>query len=403
MRTTLNPNVRILGTGSYLPPGVVDNKSLGEIVKGYDAERSGDFGAWVDQMTHIHERRFGQPQTRSSDLAEVAARRAMKSAGIEPGDIDMLMYATFTPSEMIPGDHCNLADRLGLQASGVVQLMAACAGSIYGMGMAWGMLASGAMRNILVVGTETASKALNFHDPVTAILFGDGAGAVVMSRDDSASEGGVLPPLLDFHFSPRNIHLANSNVPVDVGCFPDRAVQPGVHLVEQALVEMEGGPAVLRKAIKRMAGCVARCLGYEEKDLKRGNDALKATLADACIIPHQANGRILDGMAKDLGVPPERVIRTIYRYGNISAASNLVALDFALRRGNMSRVLDDNGHVLSIAEHEDQRIRSGDLVLLPSIGGGYLMGCMGFVADAALTQQGAYHDAWSGEAATALA
>jgi 3-oxoacyl-[acyl-carrier-protein] synthase III len=167
---------------------------------------------------------------------------------------------------------------------------------------------------------------------------------------------------------------------VDVACFPDREVMPGVKLVEQAVIEMEGGPNVLRSAVNSMAVCTARCLGYEEKDLKREDASLAATLHAARVVPHQANGRILDGMVDKLGTPPERLLRTVYRYGNISAASNLVTLDFGLRRGNMARRLDAEGRVLEILEQPEHKIRKGDLVLLPSIGGGYLMGCIGFVA-----------------------
>jgi 3-oxoacyl-[acyl-carrier-protein] synthase-3 len=234
---------------------------------------------------------------------------------------------------------------------------------------------------VLVVGTETISRAVNYADPLTAIIFGDGAGAVVLSRGPGPAGTGMLPPFLSFQFNSRNIHLGNSNIPVDVGCFPDREVQPGVHLVEQALIEMEGGPAVLRAAVNAMAGCAARCLGYEEKDLRAGDAGLTSALHGARIVPHQANGRIIDGLTDKLGGPAERMVRTVYRYGNISAASNLVALDHGVRRGNMARVLDDAGDVLDVVDQPEHKIRGGELVLLPSIGGGYLMGCVGFVSE----------------------
>jgi 3-oxoacyl-[acyl-carrier-protein] synthase-3 len=248
------------------------------------------------------------------------------------------------------------------------------------------MVGMGQYDHVLVIGAETASKALNFHDPITAIIFGDGSGAAVVSRTDGSAGGGMLPPYLGFKYSPRNIHLGNSNVPVDVARFPDRQVQPGVPLVEQSLVEMESGPSVLRSAVLAMAECVTRCLGYDDKALRRKDPDLRETLDRAWIIPHQANGRIVDGLGDRLRVAPERVIRTIYRYGNISAASNLIALDYALRHGNMERQLDDEGRVLDVTCREDQRIGAGDLVLMPSIGGGYLMGCAGFVADERLVR-----------------
>lgn len=380
MRAEPHPQVRITGTGACLPERVISNPVLEKLVHGYDPVRSGDFGTWVDQVTHIHERRFADFKTRSCDLALPAAREALAEAGIGPRDVGLIVYASFTMSQNIPGDHCMLAEDLGAAETPVFHLAAACAGSLYGLGLAYGMIASGVYKHVLVIGTETASKALNFHDPLTSIIFGDGAGAAVVSRQDGPPGTGMLAPYLTFKYSPRNIKLGNSNVPVDVARFPDREIQPGIPVVEQALVEMEGGPSVLRQAVLQMAACVAKCLGCDEKDLKRPDSELMRRVSQARIIPHQANGRILDGMAEKLGVPAERVTRTIYRYGNTSAASNLIALDFARKHGNLVRRLDAEGKVLSIDAQPDEKIRPGELVLLPSIGGGYLMGCIGYVA-----------------------
>lgn len=379
MRANLNPTVQIRGTGAYLPERVVDNHELESIVHGYDTA-SGPFPDWVDRVTHIHERRFCAPGERSSDYALVAARQALETAQLEPTDIDLIVYASFTPSQLLPGDHCRLAEELGAKRAANFHIMAACAGSVYGMGLAYGMLASGVYRHVLVIGTETISRAVNYHDPVTAILFGDGAGAVVLSRvEDDGNGKGMLQPDLSFLFSPRNIHQGNSNIPVDVAVYPDRAQQPGVPLVEQSVVAMESGPSVLRKAVNEMAMCVVRCLGYDEKDLRKKDPGLRASLDRARIVPHQANGRIIDGLCDKLKVEPSRVVRTIYRYGNMSAASNLVALDHAIRHGNTYRELDDEGRVIQILDAPQDKIQDGDLVLVPSIGGGYLMGCVGFV------------------------
>ncbi|MDA1194804.1 MAG: ketoacyl-ACP synthase III [Planctomycetota bacterium] len=385
MPAQLNPHVTITGIGSCLPDRIVDNDELATMVSGFDSERGGDFGTWVDQVTHVHERRFSGPAVRTSDLSLVAARRALATAQLEPTDIDLIIYATFTESQDIPGDHCMFAEQLGADRVPVFMLKAACAGSIYGMANAWSHIAAGLYRNVLVIGTETASKALNFHDPITSIIFGDGAGAVILSRVDEPREGvGMYPPFLDFRYSPRNIHLGNSNIPLDVARFPDRQLEPGVQLVEQALVEMESGPNVLRSAVTSMAECLTSCLGYDARAVRRGDEGLVALLEGARIIPHQANGRIIDGLADRLKVPHERVVRTIYRTGNMSAASNLVALDFALREGNMARRLDEDGRVLEIITQPEHRIQAGELILMPSIGGGYLMGCLGFLADPAL-------------------
>ena len=380
MRVQPHPEIRITGTGAHLPERVIDNRTLETMVKGYDPARSGDFGTWVDQVTHIHERRFAGERQRSSDLALPAARQAMAEAGVTAKDLGLIVYASFTMSQQLPGDHCMLAEDLGAHDCPVFHMMAACAGTIYGLGVAYGMIAAGIYEHVLVIGAETANKAINFSDPLTCIIFGDGAGAAVVSRRKGPAGSGLMPSFLSFKYNARNIHLGNSNVPVDVSRFMDRQVSPGVAVVEQALVEMEGGASVLRAAVNSMAGCVARCLGYEERDLKDKQGELMRTVARARVIPHQANGRIVDGMAEKLGVAPERVTRTVYRYGNTSAASNLIALDFARKHGNLSRRLDADGKVLAIEEHPDQTIQPGELVLLPAIGGGYLMGCGAFVA-----------------------
>jgi 3-oxoacyl-[acyl-carrier-protein] synthase-3 len=380
LRVQPHPEVRITGTGTFVPERVVSNKVLEGMVKGFDASRSGDFGEWVDQVTHIHERRFCDYKTRSSDLALPAARQALAEAGIEARDLGLIVYASFTMSQQIPGDHCLLAEDLGAVDCPTFHLMGACSGSVYGLGLAYGMIASGVYEHVLVVGTETISKALNFHDPLTAIIFGDGAGAAVVSRRKGAPGTGMLPPQLGFKYSPRNIHLGNSNIPVEMARFPDREVTPGVQVVEQALVEMEGGPSVLRSAVQQMAVCTAKCLGYDEKDLRKGEPALMQALAASRVVPHQANGRIVDGMADKLGVAPERVTRTVYVYGNTSAASNLIALDHARKHGNLARRLSPEGKVLEIVRQPEHTIQPGELVLLPSIGGGYLMGCVGYLA-----------------------
>ena len=381
-----NPHVTISGVGSYVPPKRVDNETLSSIVKGYDTALSGDFGSWVDQVCHVHERRFSEPRERASDLAYEAARRALAVAGIEASDLGLIIFATFTPSHDIPGDHCVLAERLGAHRTGTFNLKAACAGSIYGIGMAWSCVASGLYDHVLVIGAETISKALNYHDPLTSILFGDGAGAVVVSRRDGSEGGGMLPPYLSFKYSARNIHLGNSNVPIDVASFPEQQIEPGVQLVEQALVEMEGGPNVLRSAVMSMTECVTRCLGYEPRALRRKEPELLAALQTARVIPHQANGRIIDGLGERLGVARERVLRTVYNFGNMSAASNLLALDFALRYGNLDRTLDEEGRVLEVYNRPEEKIQPGELILMPSIGGGYLMGCIGFIAEDSLVE-----------------
>ncbi len=359
----------------------MSNVELESMVHGYDASQSGPFGPWVDQVTHIHERPFADPGDRTSDLGLVAARQALAEAGIAPTDVGMIVYASFTSSQLLPGDCCRLGSDLGAKGAGVFVLTAACAGSTYGLGVAFGLVASRLYRHVLVVATETITPFVNWHDPLTAILFGDGAGAAVVSWVDDPEPGtGMLPPQLAFDYNPTLIHLGNSNNPHDdLRTYPPAPDRPSHPLVERSLIVMNGGPSVLRSAINAMAECVVKTLGYDREALKAKDPQLMATLASSRLIPHQANGRIVDGLADRLGVPLDRTIRTIYRYGNMSAASNLVALDFALRHGTMDRVLDAEGRVLDVVTTPEGRIRKGELVLMPSIGGGYLMGSVGFV------------------------
>jgi 3-oxoacyl-[acyl-carrier-protein] synthase III len=379
VRATLNRHVQLTGTGSCVGDRVVSNEDLAKIVTGYDPTRSGPFAPWVDQVTHIHERPFTSVPRPTSDLALVASKAALERAGVAPTDLGMIVYASFTMSHMIPGDHCILAHELGAARTPTFQLMGACAGSIYGLGLAYGMVASGAMKHVLVVGAETISPQLNFNDPLTALLFADGAGAAVVSRVEDAPEGtGMLPPHMGFEYSESAIRIGRPTDGKNRRCFDGPAVGTAPYApLDRTYIEMGGGPSVLRNAITNMAECTVRTLGYEMSDLKAKNAELRAILDGARLVPHQANGRIVDGLADKLEMPPERVIRTIYRYGNMSAASNLVALDFAIRHGNMERVLDAEGRVLEVKTTPD-RIRKGEIVLLPSIGGGYLMGCVGF-------------------------
>lgn len=377
MRATLNPSVQLTGTGSAVGRHVMSNDEFESRVHGYDPVRSGPFGVWVDQVTHIHERPFATEGVRTCDLGLEAARAALDMAGLKPSDLGMIIFASFTPSRTLPGDHSVLAHELGAVHCPTFNLMGACAGSIYGLGLAYGMVASGTYKHVMVVGAETIAPMINYHDPLTAILFGDGAGAAILSRVEGAPAGtGMFKPHLSFEYSPTAILLGNSNNPHDLRCLAPTEDKPGHAFVERSLIVMNGGASVLRAAVNNMAECVVRTLGYEMTDLRAGEPTLRKTLDEARLVPHQANGRIVDGLADKLGMAAPRVMKTIIKYANMSAASNLVALDFGIRRGNLERVLDAEGKVLSIRETPN-RFQKGELILLPSIGGGYLMGCVG--------------------------
>jgi len=372
MKAQVNRSVAILGTGRYLPERVITQEILHGMLSNYDAERSGDFGTWVDRVTHIHERRFVTDQT-AGDLGAIAAKRALERAGVKATDLDLILFASFTSASSVPGDHVLLAREIGADATPSFTMTAACAGSVIAMAMAYGLLTSGMMKRILVVGTETISPVLDFEDPLTTILFGDGAGAVVMGSVPESS-GGMLPPTLGHDFNYENITMPNINVP-----FLSKEREPRAgetpRAVEQAYLKMISGPSVLRNAVNTMSGCVHRVLGYEN-----GNDAgFKDTAAGMRLVPHQANGRIVDGLAKRLGANPERVTKTLYRAGNISAASSLIALDYAMRDGNFRSDRDpETGRIKSIEAIRDP-IQKGELVVMPTIAAGYLFGAVAFV------------------------
>jgi 3-oxoacyl-[acyl-carrier-protein] synthase-3 len=375
MKAPLNRSVAVLGTGSYLPSRVMSNGALRDLISNYDEAHSGDFSTWVDRVTHIHERRFIESnEEHAGYMGAEAAKRALDAAQVKPRDLDLIIHASFTPSACVPGDHVLVAKGIGADATPSFTLTGACAGSVYGMALAYGMLASGAMKRVLVTGSETISPTLDFNDPLTAILFGDGAGAVVLGHVGT-SEGGMLPPYLGHDFNWENITMENANLP-----FTGRLRVEGKNgtppAMEKPFLKMISGPAVLKSAVHAMRNSVLRVLGYDEEPPEKEMSELRARMR---VIPHQANGRIVDGLAKKLGMPPERVTKTIYRVGNISAASNLIALDFAFRKGNL--VVDRDPateKILAIREHKDP-IRPGELVVLPSIGAGYLYGAVAFV------------------------
>ncbi|MGH7162701.1 MAG: 3-oxoacyl-ACP synthase III family protein [Planctomycetota bacterium] len=375
MRAQPNRSVAVLGTGSYLPPRVLTNDDLRPLVTNYDEAQSGDFSTWVDRVTHIHRRRYiGDGETAATMGAE-AARRALDMADVRPTELDLIVHASFTPSAIVPGDHVFVAQSIGAERTPSFALTAACAGSIYGLAMAYGLIASGTMRRILVIGSETISPTIDFGDPLTAILFGDGAGAVVLGAV-SGGAGGVLPPYLGFEFNAGNITMNNANLP-----FTSRVRVPLANgsppAIEKEYLRMQSGPSVLRSAVNAMAEAVLRVLGLG--DLDPDGPEARETLASLRLVPHQANGRIVDGLGKKLGVEERRVTKTIYDVGNISAASNVIALDYAVRHGNLACTRErDTEKILSVSEVRDP-IRKGELVVLPSIGAGYLYGAIAFV------------------------
>jgi 3-oxoacyl-[acyl-carrier-protein] synthase-3 len=324
----------IAGTGSYLPALVVTNEELSKSVDTSDA--------WIRERTGIGQRHIAQPHETCAFMATRAAERALAAAGMQAGEIDAIVLATATPDEAFPATALRVQAALGAGGFGF-DLSAACSGFIYALGTAEAMIAAGRIRTALVIGSEVYSRIMNWQDRGTCVLFGDGAGAVVLRARDAAmgaagagaagvgEAGSHLPGILSVHLHADGKLGDILYVDGAVGQ-PDR---PG-HLVMN-------GREVFRQAVTRLSETVEEALA--------ANGLSKADLG--WLVPHQANKRIIDAIGKRLGLKPERVVTTVERHANTSAASVPLALDEAVRDG---------------------RIRPGDLVLMEALGGGLTWG-----------------------------
>jgi 3-oxoacyl-[acyl-carrier-protein] synthase III len=309
---------RIVGTGSYLPREVLSNEEL--------AKRVDTSDEWIRTRTGIRQRHIAAPDEKTSDLALAAAREALAAAGLAPADVDLIVLATTTPDMVFPSTACILQDKLGTHDGPAFDVQAVCSGFVYGLGVADLMVKSGQARNALVIGAEIYSRILDWSDRGTCVLFGDGAGAVVLMP---AKEPGILSTHLHADGRYRNI-LA---VP---GTVAHGAVEG------KPLLTMEGN-TVFRFAVKVLAEVAHEALAA---------NGLETSAID-WLIPHQANIRIMEATAKKLHVPVERMVTTVDRHANTSAASIPLALDLAVRDG---------------------RIRSGQHVMLLGVGGGFTWG-----------------------------
>jgi len=310
---------RIAGTGRYLPAKVLTNDEL--------AQRVATSDEWIRTRTGIHQRHIAAANEQTSDLAVHAAREAIAAASMEPDDIDLIVVATATPDMIFPSTAAIVQDKLGIRHGGAAfDIAAVCSGFVYALSIAERMVSSGGARNALVIGAETYSRILDWSDRGTCVLFGDGAGAAVLVP---AAEPGILTSHLHADGSHRHIL-----------CTPG-TIQHGA-IVGTPFVHMDGA-AVFKFAVKVMADVAVETLA-----------AAKLTPADVdWVIPHQANIRIMDATMKKLHLPEERLVVTVDRHGNTSAASIPMALDIAIRDG---------------------RIRRGQHVLLIGVGGGFTWG-----------------------------
>jgi 3-oxoacyl-[acyl-carrier-protein] synthase-3 len=317
---------RVLGTGSYLPPERVSNQELAERLAKRNIETSDE---WIFARTGIRSRHFAGAETTTSDLALQAARRAIDAAGLTPDSIDLIIVATSTPDFVFPSTACLLQHKLGISNGGMAfDLQAVCSGFVYALSAADNFIRAGACRNALVVGAETFSRILDFNDRTTCVLFGDGAGAVVLG---ASPEPGILATAL---------HADGSHA--DILCVPGN-VHGGV-VAGQAFLHMDGR-AVFKLAVNVLEKVAIETLAKAD---------LQPSDLD-WLIPHQANIRIMESTCRKLGLPNERMVVTVDRHGNTSAASVPLALDEAVRDG---------------------RIKAGHNVLLEGVGGGFTWGAV---------------------------
>jgi 3-oxoacyl-[acyl-carrier-protein] synthase-3 len=309
---------RVAGTGSYLPAQVLTNHDL--------ARRLDTSDAWIRGRTGIRERRIAAPAEATSDLALHAARAALDAAGIAAQDVDLIVVATTTPDMVFPSTACILQGKLGAHGGPAFDVQAVCSGFVYALAIADRMVAGGLARNALVVGAEIYSRIVDWTDRSTCVLFGDGAGAVVLVP--SATPGIV------------SAHLHADGRHADLLCVPGSLSEGGV--VGSPFLRMDGG-AVYKFAVTVLCEAAGEALAEA-----------RLTAADVnWLIPHQANIRIIETMAKRLGVPMERVVTSVERHANTSAASIPLALDEAARDG---------------------RLETGQRVLLLGVGGGFTWG-----------------------------
>lgn len=316
---------RIAGTGSYLPPRRVSNDELVAELAQRGVESSNE---WIVERTGIKARHFVAPGVACSDLAVPAAQAAMSAAGVKPEDIDLIIVATSTPDMVFPATAAIVQHKLGIAGCPVFDVQAVCSGFVYALAVADAMIANGTANRALVIGAEVFSRLLNFDDRTTCVLFGDGAGAVVL---EASSTPGILAT--DLHADGKHVGIL---------CVPGHV--SGGQVTGSPLLTMDG-QAVFKLAVgvlDKAARAVLEKAGKTEADID-------------WLIPHQANIRIMQGTAKKLHLPLEKVVVTVHEHGNTSAASIPLALDHAVRSGQITR---------------------GQTLLLEGVGGGFTWGAV---------------------------
>ena len=314
---------KITGTGGYLPERVLTNAELEKQVDTTDA--------WIRERTGIRERHIAAPEQTTCDLAEAAARQAIEAAGIAPQELDLIIVATTTPDQVFPSTACLLQQRLGVQGCPAFDIQAVCTGFVYALDIADKFIRTGSAKQVLVVGAETLSRIIDWKDRGTCVLFGDGAGAVVLKASDA-------PGILSSHIHADGRYEPLLTVPAGVSRRYDQL------LAGQAYIHMQGRE-VFKVAVNTLGSLVDEVL--------RANDLPQSEID--WLVPHQANYRIIEATAKKMNLSMERVVVTVGEHGNTSAASIPLAFNVAVRDG---------------------RIQRGDTVLLEAFGAGFTWGAL---------------------------
>ena len=314
-------NSKITGTGGYLPENVVTNADLEKIVDTTDE--------WITSRTGIKKRHLVVDGETTCDLAEKAALNAMDAAGITKDDIDLIIVATTTPDRIFPSTACLLQDRLDIHGCTAFDVQAVCTGFVYALGIADKFIKSGTHKTALVIGAETMSRTVDWNDRATCVLFGDGAGAVILEASDE-------PGILSTHLHADGKYKDLLTVPAGV------SENPALFRSGEAYMQMKGNE-VFKMAVNTLGRIVDETLA--------ANNMEKSDID--WLVPHQANIRIINATAKKLGMSMDHVVVTVHEHGNTSAASVPLALNEAVRDG---------------------RIKRGETILLEAFGGGFTWG-----------------------------
>jgi len=321
----MNSYSRIAGTGSFLPPRRLTNADLVADLASKGVQTTDD---WIVERTGIRARHFADDGVMTSDLAVQASQRALAAAGVSASDIDLLIVATSTPDMVFPSTACILQSKLGIKGGPAFDVQAVCSGFIYALTLADSLIRSGTAKRALVVGAEIFSRLLDFKDRTTCVLFGDGAGAVVL---EASSKPGILAT--DIHADGQHVGIL---------CVPGHV--SGGQILGEPLLRMDG-QAVFKLAVgvlDETARAVLQKAGKTEADID-------------WLIPHQANIRIMQSTARKLKLPMDKVVVTVDQHGNTSAASIPLALDTAVRSG---------------------QVQAGQTVLMEAVGGGFTWGAV---------------------------